>query len=461
MHKVASLSGETISALNRHTNHYHNYQSLSRPPPTRPPWSHYRAPVFAPIIASQDMLSDLQLRSARFVRSPFVLFLSFATFSFTLVWTLPQLAPYFLSFLLLLIASHHFILSPSRVDYGDQRRVLLQQEGERADMLLPAHIRHSEQYMINSRGQLLYTQQWQLEQAQQPPRALVLMLHGYGDYSSGSKQGLAHTLADEGYLAAALDFPGHGRSDGLHVDIPSFEPMVDDCLQYIDALRGANPALPLILFAESMGGAIAFLLSTHPRLASCVAGVVFLAPMVQISPKMHPPAFLVRMLLLLMRLGPHLPLTLVPDVSTMVFRDPAMLARVRTCAIYYHRLPRLSTAANMLFSSLSLAERLHELRVPFIICQGAGDKVVDPAMSQRMYDMACSADKTLKMYEGAWHSLLTGEEEHTMQRVRADIREWMTARTGGCVGGMEDCKGREGSTHMSNCELQCAPCGSV
>ena len=200
----------------------------------------------------------------------------------------------------------------------------------------------------------------------------------------------------DGFHVAGMDFPGHGRSDGLHVDIPSFDPIIDDLLQFIDDVRAELPPnLPLFLFSESMGGAIAFLLSTrHPSL---FAGSIFCSPMCQIAPDMTPPRPMVQGLLLLMRLFPRLPITPTPDVADLTFKRPEVWEQVKTSVVYYNRMPRLSTAANMLFSSLAVAEQLHDLRLPFLICHGEDDRVTDPRMSQRMHDEAASTDKTLKV----------------------------------------------------------------
>jgi acylglycerol lipase len=116
-------------------------------------------------------------------------------------------------------------------------------------------------------------------------------------------------------------------------------------------------------------------------------------------------------------------------VADLTFKRKDIHEQVKNSVVYFQRLPRLATAANMLFTSLSIADQLEQLRLPFLICHGADDRVCDPKMSQRMYDEASSADKTIKLYPGAWHALLVGEEEPTASRVRNDIIQWLEERT--------------------------------
>lgn len=365
--------------------------------------------------------------TTRYLRSPALVFSSFGLLYLVLVWTSPFLAPLYLALFFLILAFYLAFIFPTGKEWGDQRRLLLHNVLQQSGSPHPSYVHHSSHYLVNERGQLNYTQQW--KPADKQPKGLIIILHGYADHTSGLKNSIAHWLVSEGYLAAGIDYPGHGRSDGLHVDIPSFDPIIADCLQFIEYVRAEYPNLPVFLFSESMGGAIAFLLSTNSKLASTIDGTIFLAPMCQIAPEMTPPAFTIQALLLLMRLVPQLAITPTPDVANMAFKDKTYYEQAKHSVVYYSRMPRLSTAANMLFSSLAVAKRLPELHVPFLICHGEADKVTDPRMSRRMYEEAGSKDKTLKMYPNGFHSLLIGEDESIMKSVKTDIASWLNERT--------------------------------
>ena len=366
----------------------------------------------------------------RYLRSPRLIFLSFGFLYLVLVWTSPLIAPLYLLILFTLSAFYLAFLFPTGKEWGDQRRALLHHSDSNAPSEHPPYVKHSRAYVINKRGQVNFTQQWSPSSGA-APRGVVLILHGYADHTGGFKHLTAHWLVKAGYHVAGMDYPGHGRSDGLHVDLPSFDPVLDDVMQVVEQLmaevRAKHPNTPLFLLSESMGGAVGFLLCT--KFESTFAGIIFLAPMCQIAPDMVLPWYVIQGLLLLNKVAPKLAITPTPDVADLCFKKPEVWEQVKSGAVYYASMPRLSTAANMYFSSLNITERLHELRVPFLICHGEDDKVTDPRMSKRMFQEAASLDKTIKLYPKAWHSLLMGEPEDVSNTVRGDILHWLQERT--------------------------------
>jgi alpha-beta hydrolase superfamily lysophospholipase len=59
-------------------------------------------------------------------------------------------------------------------------------------------------------GLSIYTQQWLPEG---PPRAVLLLVHGYAEHS-GRYGNLVEHFVPRGYAICALDHRGHGRSEG-------------------------------------------------------------------------------------------------------------------------------------------------------------------------------------------------------------------------------------------------------
>lgn len=69
-----------------------------------------------------------------------------------------------------------------------------------------------------------------------------------------------------------------------------------------------------------------------------------------------------------------------------------------------------------------------QVSAPLLILHGAADKITDPKVSQFLYEKACSKDKTLKLYEGGFHSLLEGEPDDRIFAVHDDIISWLDSR---------------------------------
>lgn len=87
------------------------------------------------------------------------------------------------------------------------------------------------------------------------PRGLVLGLHGYGDYRQ-SFAALGPWLAERGLALAAYDQRGFGETSARGA-WPGAATLVQDLADVVEALRAAEPGLPLTVIGESMGGSVA------------------------------------------------------------------------------------------------------------------------------------------------------------------------------------------------------------
>ncbi len=99
------------------------------------------------------------------------------------------------------------------------------------------------------------------------PRLALLCIHGLGLYS-GSYQAFGNQMARLGIVTYAIDVRGFGswkKSDG-HTNI-DLKACLNDVKSALEAIRQANPGLPVFLLGESMGGAIALrVASLYPDL---------------------------------------------------------------------------------------------------------------------------------------------------------------------------------------------------
>ena len=86
--------------------------------------------------------------------------------------------------------------------------------------------------------------------------------------------------------------------------------------------------------------------------------------------------------------------------------------------------PRLTTAYSLAFQCPEwLESRLPFISLPFIILHGAADTVTDPAFSQKMYDVAKSHDKTLRLYDDTLHA-----ECMLKEPAFRDLEVWFSTR---------------------------------
>ncbi len=124
-----------------------------------------------------------------------------------------------------------------------------------------------------SEGTIHY-ERWQ---PAEPPRRLVLIVHGYAEYGARYEH-VARVLVGQGAAVYAPDHIGHGRSDGERALITDFEHVVDDLRTLVDIASDEHPSDPLVIIGHSMGGLLAARLAQrHPDL---VSGLVLLGAVI-------------------------------------------------------------------------------------------------------------------------------------------------------------------------------------
>ncbi|XP_052199789.1 caffeoylshikimate esterase-like [Diospyros lotus] len=290
-------------------------------------------------------------------------------------------------------------------------------------------VSHSSEYITNSRGLKLFTQSW----IPLPPAEVigtVAIVHGYTSESSWFVQLTAVLFAESGFACCAIDHQGHGFSDGLVYHIPDINPVVDDCVSFFDSFRDRYaPSLPSFLYAESLGGAIALLITLRRGGSSRpYNGVVLSGAMCGISEKFKPPWPLEHFLSIAAAVVPTWQVVptrgSIPDVSFKVEwkRKLAVASPKRRVSR-----PRAATAQELLRVCRELQSRFAEIDVPLLIVHGGEDVLCDPACVEKLYQHASSKDKTIRIFPGMWHQLV-GEPDEYVELVFGEIVEWLTTR---------------------------------
>lgn len=291
-------------------------------------------------------------------------------------------------------------------------------------------IKASQSFFKSPSGLNYFTRTWLPGDDSGPSRALICMLHGYGNDISWTFQNTAIHFAQIGFAAVALDLEGHGRSDGLRAYVPNVDALVADCAAFFDSVWSSDTAqfraLPRFLYGESMGGAMCLLI--HLRDPTGWDGAVMVAPMCRISDRVKPPWPVAKLLTFLATFAPTLAIVPMEDLVDKSVKVPSKRIVARCNPLRYTGKPRLGTVVELLRVTDYVGQRLQDVDLPFIVLHGDADVVTDPSVSRNLYEVAKSKDKTLKIYEGMLHSLLFGEPDENIAIVLGDICNWLTQR---------------------------------
>jgi alpha-beta hydrolase superfamily lysophospholipase len=93
---------------------------------------------------------------------------------------------------------------------------------------------------------------WYFSAVKQPPEGVIVFFHGNGQNLSAHFASL-YWILDEGYDFFIFDYPGYGISPGG----PTPENTVRAGAAAVRFARGRHPDLPLAVYGQSLGGAVA------------------------------------------------------------------------------------------------------------------------------------------------------------------------------------------------------------
>ena len=270
-----------------------------------------------------------------------------------------------------------------------------------------------EETFEGTHGTRLFARTWRPEGK---PRALVVVHHGFLAHS-GLYDWTARRLVERGYAVWAHDMRGHGKSEGDRFWVERISDCVDDLHVSLTLAQSRDPGLKTFLLGHSAGGLVSTLYALdHPH---ALAGLVAEGGAFALSV----PEPLVWVLKGVAGLFPRLP---VVNLNPADFsRDPQVVQAMNDDPLIAHEVQPTKTVAELVRADERLKKEFPLITLPVLILHGTGDNVTNPKGSQFFYDTAGSTDKTLKLYEGHVHDLLS---DYGKETVMADIKAWIDAR---------------------------------
>ena len=253
------------------------------------------------------------------------------------------------------------------------------------------------------------------------PRAVVVALHGFNDYSNAfSDPGPGPWFAARGISLYAIDQRGFGRAPGQGLWAGDTR-MAEDAASVVRMVRGRHPDLPVYLLGESMGGAVAMRAMTLPEPPE-IDGLILSAPAVWGWHAMND--FYRIVLWASARLAPSYTLTgrglgIRPSDNIEMLRafgrDPLVIKGTRIDTIY--------GLVDLMDSAHAASARLG---VPVLLLYGAKDEIVPaPPVGDALTAMKeAEVDVAAICYPDGYHMLLRDLQRETVWR---DIAAWIAA----------------------------------
>ena len=252
--------------------------------------------------------------------------------------------------------------------------------------------------------------------ATEGPRGTVLIVHGLGEHIDRYGH-VAEWLASRGFRVVGYDQRGHGQSEGMRGLIPTRDALFDDLALVIDAVRPAHG--PLILFAHSMGGAIAALFVARARRP--VDALILSSPALEAD------------LSLLQRIQLAVGGWLAPELAQSNGLDPQMISHAGAVVREYIEDPlvhnRISArlAQCIIDAGEDVRAAAQRWTAPTLLLYAGDDKLVSPRGSDAFAANAPREVVEATRFDGLYHEIFN-ESAALAAPVFTRLEQWLDAR---------------------------------
>jgi alpha-beta hydrolase superfamily lysophospholipase len=251
-----------------------------------------------------------------------------------------------------------------------------------------------------------------------PPRAVVVLAHGLGEYARRYDH-VAQRFGEDGLVTYALDHRGHGRSGGKRMLVRDICEFTADFDTLVGIARREHPALKCIVLGHSMGGGIVFAYGVERPdnydlmvlSAPAVAAQDLVSPLMALAAK---------------GLGAFVPGLPVQQLDfNAISRDPAVVEAYMTDPLVYHGRVPAGVGRALLQVGETMPQRAPALTAPLLVVHGSDDRLIPVDGSRRLVECVGSADVELTVYPGLYHEVFNEPERN---QVLGDVVSWITKR---------------------------------
>jgi alpha-beta hydrolase superfamily lysophospholipase len=268
---------------------------------------------------------------------------------------------------------------------------------------------------LEGAGERLALSHWPAEDA----RAVILAVHGYGDYGPSTFGGAAAFWAAHGVEVYAYDQRGFGRN-ASNRDWPGEEALIADLAAAEAAIRAKHPGLPLFIAGHSMGGGVALAAvgegRAHPD------GLLLLAPAVWGGDTLNP----------LFRLSAWTAATFAPEkrwtgrgVVTIVPTDNMEMLRALSADPLHFAAPSGREFLGLIRLMDRAVDAAPKAAAPTLVVMGANDQVTPEATVRAAYNVL-PGEKRFAYVPTGWHMLLRDLQAEVVWRI---VLDWVLEKT--------------------------------
>ncbi len=273
-----------------------------------------------------------------------------------------------------------------------------------------------EGYFQGHNGFKLFWQSWS---SQDKTTAALVLVHGYGEYSSRYSC-FVDRLTAAGIAVFAFDHRGHGNSDGKYAHIDSFADYRGDVAAFKQLVESKVPDIPLFLYGHSMGSLI--VLDFELRGPGGFKGVITSGAGFEPGGVAKP--WLVFLTKKLSKIWPTFPLPMKVEGNALS-RDQVEIEdydkdkKVR-------RWISARWGDEMLKAIQWIGAHAHDVQWPLLMLHGEADHVNFASGSQSFISKVKYPDASIKLYPDCLHDI---HRDLDKEKVLTDLIDWINVRS--------------------------------
>lgn len=250
------------------------------------------------------------------------------------------------------------------------------------------------------------------------PKAIINLVHGFGEYS-GRYDEWAMRFTEKGFLVHAIDYRGHGKSDGRRGHVSKFDNFLNDIEVLVKESKKLYPELPQYIYGHSLGGNIVtnYILKREHDFR----GAIISSPWYKLSFELS--AFMLFIARIMNKIYPKFTQKSTLELNALS-HDKNIVDLYITDALVHEKI-----SARMFFEIYKAGDWVlksaDKINLPLFIQHGNDDNVTSYKASKEFAEKAVGLNKdvTYKEWPGLYHELHNELEKDEIFELVADWLE--------------------------------------
>lgn len=249
------------------------------------------------------------------------------------------------------------------------------------------------EFFLKKYHKQIFAQSWTPEN----PKAVVLLVHGFGEHSSRYADFVVPTLLKNDFAVFTYDNIGHGKSTGKRGNCRNYEQLMAILNDAYDETRERYLELPIFLYGHSLGGNL--VVNYTLRIEPAVKGTIASSPYLRLA--FNPPKWKMSIGKLFYKIAPSITLAAGLNINHLT-RDKAEVKKYKNDPLVHDKVSPMYSFPIMEAGEWAIANADH-LQTPMWIAHGTGDKVTSHKASEEFANGSPKA--SIQLFEGEYHEM--------------------------------------------------------